>query len=79
MYLRKKEANKLLREFLACSRSEICEQAKVLCDFFQEDDWSFVIKSHALLEAAVTQMLAEYLGETKLKEYIERLPLSDTD
>jgi uncharacterized protein YutE (UPF0331/DUF86 family) len=78
MYLRKDEANKLLAEFLSAARSEMSEQIKVLCNFLQEDDWSFVIKSHALLEAAVTQMLVEHLGESKLKRYIERLPLSDS-
>lgn len=78
MYLRKEEANKLLAKFLSAARLEINEQIEVLCNFLQEDDWSFVIKSHALLEAAVTQMLVEHLGETKLKGYIERLPLSDS-
>lgn len=78
MYLRKKEANKLLADFLSAARAELKEQVSFLCNLLAEDDWSFIIKSHALLEAAVTQMLVEYLGESQLKTYIERLPLSDS-
>lgn len=42
-----------------------------------QDDWSFVIKSHALIEAAVTNMIVEKLGESGLLEFVQRLPLSD--
>jgi hypothetical protein len=31
-----------------------------------EDDWSFVIKSHAFLEAALTHLLADHLGKEDL-------------
>ncbi len=32
----------------------------------KEDDWSFVIKTHAFLEAILTHLLAEYLGKPDL-------------
>ena len=32
----------------------------------KEDDWSFVIKTHAFLEAVLTHLLAEYLGKPDL-------------
>ena len=32
----------------------------------REDDWSFVIKSHAFLEAALTHLLADHLGKEDL-------------
>lgn len=32
----------------------------------KEDDWSFVIKMHAFLEAVLTHLLAEYLGKPDL-------------
>jgi hypothetical protein len=32
----------------------------------REDDWSFVIKSHAFLEAALTHLLADHLGKADL-------------
>jgi hypothetical protein len=34
--------------------------------YTHEDDWSFVIKSHAFLEAALTHLLAEHLGKEDL-------------
>ena len=32
----------------------------------KEDDWSFVIKTHAFLEAILTHLLAEHLGKPDL-------------
>ena len=43
-----------------------------------EDDWSFVIKSHAFLEAALTHLLAEHLGKEDLLPvfaYLEQIPV----
>lgn len=38
-----------------------------LLDLYQkEDDWSFVIKIHAFLEAVLTHLLAEHLGQPDL-------------
>ena len=34
--------------------------------YTHEDDWSFVIKSHAFLEAALTHLLADHLGKDDL-------------
>lgn len=43
----------------------------------QEDDWSFVIKIHALIEAAVSQQLAFALDK-RLLNIFRRLELGDT-
>jgi hypothetical protein len=40
-----------------------------------EDDWSFVIKIHALIEATVTHLLSNAV-DPKLRPVFERLPLS---
>ena len=42
----------------------------------QEDDWSFVIKLHALFEAACTHLLLYHFKEPKLAEVIARIDLS---
>lgn len=42
----------------------------------QEDDWSFVIKIHALVEAAVSQQLASKIDK-RLLQIFQRLELSD--
>lgn len=40
----------------------------------QEDDWSFVIKGHAVVEAAITHLLVGRLDST-MAPFAERLPL----
>ena len=42
-----------------------------------EDDWSFVIKLHALMEAAVTYLLAEHFGDQRLGKFFDRLEMSN--
>jgi hypothetical protein len=46
-------------------------------DLYEDDDWSFVIKLHSLMEAAVSGLLMEVLGHTQLYEVISRLELSN--
>jgi hypothetical protein len=43
----------------------------------QEDDWSFVIKAHALVEAALTNQLSASVDE-RLTSVFEQLELSDS-
>ena len=43
----------------------------------KEDDWSFVVKLHALVEAAVTHLLVNYLGQAGLEELFSLVELSD--
>lgn len=40
-----------------------------------EDDWSFVVKGHALLEAAFNEFLVQALGRPSLSECIGRMQL----
>src|SRR5205807_8135781 len=42
-----------------------------------EDDWSFVIRIHALLEAAITHLLIETLREPRLRPLFSRMELSN--
>ena len=39
-----------------------------------EDDWSFVVKMHALMEVAITRLLTLQLGEESLHNVFARLP-----
>lgn len=43
----------------------------------KEDDWSFIIKLHALFEAVCTQLLIFHLSEDKLSEVFSKLELSN--
>jgi hypothetical protein len=44
-----------------------------------DDDWSFVIKSTALLEATITHLIIAHTAERALRPLLERLPLADKD
>lgn len=44
-----------------------------------DDDWAFVIKAQALIEAAVTQAVVSHVGSEKLQRLVERLPLADEE
>ncbi len=55
---------------------ELQQKTEFLVDLAKQDDWSFVIKAHALLETAVTQMIVDSLGEKRLQKFVRRLPLS---
>lgn len=46
-------------------------------DLLGEDDWSFVIKLHALFEAACTHLLLFHFKEPELTEIFARLELSN--
>lgn len=41
------------------------------------DDWSFVVRTHALIEAAVSHVLAEVTGQPRLLPVFSRLELSN--
>lgn len=60
---------------------ELQEKLMLHPDFFEklleEDDWSFVIKLHALIEAAVGSLLLYHLEEPKLERIISRLELGN--
>jgi hypothetical protein len=52
---------------------------KGFCEsLISEDDWSFVIKTHALFEAALSQLLAHHLGKPELLDVLTRLETSNT-
>ena len=61
--------------------AELEQRIGVQSGFFesllQEDDWSFVIKLHALLEAACTQLLLFHFKEPALGRVLARLELSN--
>jgi len=42
-----------------------------------ENDWSFIIKVHALIEAAISHLLTEHLGRTELNDLFSRLDMSN--
>lgn len=44
-----------------------------LSDLLKEDDWSFIIKLHALLEAVLTHLLTHTFGKPELNDIFSKL------
>ena len=42
-----------------------------------ESDWSFIIKAHALIEAAISHLLTEHLRRPELGDIFSRLDMSN--
>lgn len=47
-------------------------------DLLEENDWSFIIKIHALIEGVCSNLLTFHFNEPKLEKIFSRLDLSDT-
>ena len=77
MYIKKSDSKKLIKDFEKSVCNEISSTTTFLCQLLKEDDWSFIIKSHALIEATVTELITISLGNPSLKSIVERLPLSE--
>lgn len=62
---------------------EFESQLGITTGFFErllfEDDWTFLIKLHALIEAASTTLLVEALNKPELRDQFARTPLSDSE
>lgn len=53
--------------------------ADFLLKLFNEDDWSFVIKSNALVEAVISELLTAKAGDDRLHSLFRRLDLSNVE
>jgi len=47
-------------------------------DLRKDDDWSFLIKVHALMESVCSHLLTSYFSDIKFKDIFSRLEMSDT-
>ena len=79
MYLKKDEAIKLLSELKKNLADSVIEKIDFLMPLLDADDWTMIIKSHAVLENIITNLIITKIDEPKLKKLIERLPLSDNE
>ncbi len=74
-------AVKMSNEQLLEAITELEENSGLKKGFFlglvAEDDWSFIIKIHALYEAAVSKLITERIGEEALEAFFSRLELGD--
>lgn len=79
MPLYRDEAEQLLRDFHTGLITGMDLHLSFLHKLWDDDDWSFVIKVQALVEASVTDLLVTHVGDEKLKGFVELLPLADEE
>lgn len=65
-----------LEEAICNIESRTGVRAGFFSDLLKEDDWSFIIKAHALLESACAEILTERSGVPDLIDTFSRLELS---
>lgn len=47
-------------------------------DLKKDDDWSFLIKSHALMESVCSYLLTSYFDDPRFKDIFSRIEMSDS-
>ncbi|HEX4976128.1 MAG TPA: hypothetical protein VFV48_09625 [Pseudomonadales bacterium] len=77
MPIHKKYAKEISKGIEAELRTRIFGSLDFMSRLDNDDDWSFVIKVQALIEAAVTEAVIAKVGEGAIQGIVERLPLAD--
>lgn len=77
MFLTKDQIHSVLKEINENILKESVEKYGFLVKLILDDDWSFVIKSHSLIESVITELIINKIDEVELKKVIERMPLHD--
>ncbi len=70
--------NELL-ETIGSLEKELSLPSGFLLELRKEGDWSFIIKAHAFLEAALSHVLAEAAGKRDLEAVFSHVDMSDRD
>ena len=78
MYVRRDEGNDLIKNMTENIFLGLEEKHEFLFALLEEDDWSMIIKSHALIESMLTELIVSRTEESELKVIVERLPISDS-
>ena len=75
MYLQREQADALIQTSSTTIRECIQSHLAFVKELLEGDDWSFVIKTQALLEACVTEAVLVRLGDDRIKKTVETMPL----
>jgi len=75
MYIQRKQAFDLFREYLQDYTAVIQNHNSYLDDLTTDSDWSFVIKAQALVESITTNAILANIGDNRLRKTVEVMPL----
>jgi hypothetical protein len=79
MYLRRENAELLLRRASTETEQAILSHKDFLDSLQSDSDWAFVIKIHAFLEALITSLISTHSGAFRLGNIASRLPMNSSD
>lgn len=79
MFITKDQSIDILTDVTKIISEELLEKHDFLTKLLLDDDWSFVIKSHSLIESLATELIINTIDEKELKKIIERMPLHGND
>ena len=77
MPIRKADAKRLMRSFKTDLGDRWQTQIDLRVTFMDDDDWSSVIKRHALVESNVSELILAHIGDARLHPVVDRLPLAN--
>lgn len=75
MYITKEQSLDLVKESFENIKDDYLEKLTFLSNLIEGDDWSFVIKSHALIESLITELILLKISDNRLKKVISRISL----
>ena len=75
MYVKKSDAENLLKNELTGLLDSIRAKNHLIAYHSEGDDWSFVIKTQTLIESAVTNAVLSKIGENGLQKIFKSMPL----
>ena len=72
-----KEKPETIAETVSLLEQDLKIRPGFLYGLLKEDDWSFVIKGHAFVEAAVSHLLVTAIGKNELSRVVSNLELGN--
>jgi hypothetical protein len=76
MYIRPEQAKELYKSSLSTIREQLGSHLDFVMKLTEGDDWSFVIKAQALIEASVSHAVLTQLGDQRIRKTVEIIPLA---
>jgi len=75
MLLTKEKAEEIINDYKSNITDAYRSKLLFITDLITNDDWTFVIKAHALIESVMNELVEVYLEKPEIKEVIGKLPL----
>ncbi len=79
MYINRKELEEIKTDIVEGLGGELTDKTDFLIKLMKGDDWSLVIKSHALIESVISELIIAKINQEEIKTIVERLPLHGSE